>query len=101
MKMRILTILTCAAAMLATMAAHAQYTAADANTLMDAYKANYYYDDGGGAGHFPGAYASRTQLGPGFWAEAEAIEAAEDAAARNATYKPLVTSAPKGVLDSH
>ncbi|SRR5258708_4644581 len=101
MKMRILTILTSAAAMLATMAAHAQYTAADANTLMDAYKANYYYDDGGGAGHFTGAYASGTQLGPGFWAEAEEIEAAEDAAARNATYKPLVTSLLKGFLYNH
>ncbi len=83
-------------------ASYAQFTSADADTLMNSFQANYFVSKGSGSGYYSAQYAtSANTTGPGFWTEAEEIEATEDAALRNSAYVPLVTSLLNGFLVNH
>jgi hypothetical protein len=93
--------LASAVLLLTASSAHAQFTAANADTMMNAFNANYYVDDGGGNAHYSAQYSSVSKARPGFWEQAELIEVTEDAASRNSTYLSDVTALLNGFLAQH
>ena len=102
MNARTFLVLSFALLLCSTRVTYAQFTSANADTLMNSFQANFYVSNGSGSGYYSAQYAtSANTTGPGFWEESEEIEATEDAALRNSTYVPLVTSLLNGFLLNH
>lgn len=91
----------CLVFLLASRGAYAQFSSANADTMMNAFNSEYYVDDGGGDAHYSSQNLSISHLPPGFWEQAELIEVAEDAATRNSAYLPTVTALLNGFLFRH